>query len=312
MKKNILVIDASGKELGLTYPKRSRGLIKKGRAMPVNEHTICLSVSCPPGKQEDNEMTHTLFFKPREWRFNPECSNNVGERTFITGFDGELSESFTIGSWSMQKREWTEIMSPMMKLEKNTRYSFTFWLNGGENDRGGDEVCQMHILYDNNKEQALIYKLNRNYIRPLKKINGWNLYEIVFMTEGNEFTQIKFVANGAYTTIMPAKSKEAYEHLEDVLDKFEDLRPQRHNIVWGDGWPVKVWYSTRELEWQHNLTKSAFAPGSEAEQCESLSDLDIIKNALDEIRDELEGHFSELRDELDEVKDELEEFKERS
>lgn len=255
-------------------------------------------------------MIHPLFFHAREWTLNPERSHNVGERTFITGFEGELVEAFTIGSWTTQNREWTEIISPVWTLERNTRYSFTFWLNGGENDRGGDEVCQMHILFDNNNEQVLIYKLNRNYIRPVKKINGWNLYEIVFTTEGDACTQIKFVASGAYATIMPAHSKEAYGHLEDVLDEFEDLRPQRHNIVWGDGWPVNVWYSTRELKRQRNLAHSASAQTYEAATGKPAKDSDERENALDEIRVVLEGWFSVMQDELEEVKNELEAFKE--
>jgi hypothetical protein len=80
-------------------------------------------------------MENKLLFKAREWKFNPEYSSNKGERSFITGVDGELVEAFTIASWDAN-RNWTEIISPMLMLEKNTKYTFTFWLNGGENDRG--------------------------------------------------------------------------------------------------------------------------------------------------------------------------------
>lgn len=55
MKKNVTVIDEEGKVIGVTYPKRAKGLIKKGRARLVSENTICLA--CPPDENlEDIEM----------------------------------------------------------------------------------------------------------------------------------------------------------------------------------------------------------------------------------------------------------------
>ena len=55
MEKNVTVIDEEGKVIGVTYPKRAKGLIKKGRARLVSENTICLA--CPPDENlEDIEM----------------------------------------------------------------------------------------------------------------------------------------------------------------------------------------------------------------------------------------------------------------
>lgn len=88
-------------------------------------------------------MTNRLYFNAREWSFNKACERNVGERCFITGIEGKLVEVFTIGNWDY--RNYTEIVTKPMTLEKNTDYSFCFWLNGGENDRS-DEVCQPKIL----------------------------------------------------------------------------------------------------------------------------------------------------------------------
>lgn len=255
IEKNVIVIDEFEKQIGTTYPKRAMGLVKKGRAVFVNDNKIRLSTPCPTDKLEDDIMENRLYFNAREWKFNPEFSSNKGERSFITGVDGELAEAFTIGSWGTN-RDWTEIISKPLILEKNTKYTFTFWLNGGENDRGGDEVCQLHILFNNDKDNALVFKLNRNFIKPYKRHKGWNLYEIPFVTGDNEYTQLKFVAYNAYTTILNAKEKEAYADLEEVLDEFEGLRPQRHNIVWADGWPTNNWYSTKTLKERHYATES--------------------------------------------------------
>lgn len=246
MEKNILVIDSSERHIGTTYPKRARGLVKNGRAEFVDDCTIRLLNPCPTHIMEDNDMDHRLFFNAREWKLNPECIKNQGTRSFISGVDGNLAEAYTIGNWDMNGSQ-TEIISPSYLLDKNSEYTFTFWLNGGENDRNGDEVCQLQIIYNNDKNNALVYNLNRNYIKPLKRIRGWNLYEIPFVTSENEYTQLKFVAKAAFTTIMNSLGKEAYEDMEDELDEFEGLRPQRHNIVWEDGWPTNVWYSTKNL-----------------------------------------------------------------
>ncbi len=55
MPKNIAVVDENGNEYEATYPKRAKGLVKKGRARFINESTICLA--CPPDNiSEDSTM----------------------------------------------------------------------------------------------------------------------------------------------------------------------------------------------------------------------------------------------------------------
>ncbi len=55
IEKNVIVVDASGNEYEATYPKRAKGLVKKGRARFVDEHTICLA--CPPAYNEEDNMS---------------------------------------------------------------------------------------------------------------------------------------------------------------------------------------------------------------------------------------------------------------
>ena len=55
IEKNISVIDEKGNEYEATYPKRAKGLVKKGRARFVDENTICLA--CPPDIMEDTKMS---------------------------------------------------------------------------------------------------------------------------------------------------------------------------------------------------------------------------------------------------------------
>ena len=46
-RKTIRVLDSEGNQIGLTYPKRAAGLVKKGRAYYVNDFIIHLSMSDP-------------------------------------------------------------------------------------------------------------------------------------------------------------------------------------------------------------------------------------------------------------------------
>jgi len=55
MPKNISVIDMQGNVYEATWPKRAKGLVKKGRARFVDENTICLA--CPPDHMEEQNMS---------------------------------------------------------------------------------------------------------------------------------------------------------------------------------------------------------------------------------------------------------------
>lgn len=258
-KRTVTVLSQDGEPAGLTYPRRAAGLVKKGRARFVNDNTIRLNSVSDALNTEDIKMDNNintlnktkapeqpinrLFFNAREWSFNKDCQKNVGSRSFMQGPDGIISEAFTIGDWGYN---WTEIVTKSLILPKHTLHTFTFWLNGGENDNN-NEVCRLEVIFNNDYENRYTYNLNRNYIKPLKKCRGWELYEIPFITGDNEYTQLRFVAQRAYMTVMNAKSASEYTDLPEILDEFEGERPQRHNIVFDDGFPTNTWYSTKAL-----------------------------------------------------------------
>lgn len=56
MTKNVTVLDIHGNACGTTYPKRARGLVKKGRAHYVGQNMICLA--CPTSESEDQHMDY--------------------------------------------------------------------------------------------------------------------------------------------------------------------------------------------------------------------------------------------------------------
>lgn len=284
-KRCIRVLDENSVQIGSTYPRRAAGLIKKGRAQFVNDFDIRLLASDVSEITEEIKMDNNtnitvqeitknrLYFNPRDWAL---VSDALGYRSFMEGPDGELSESFMIGDWGWN---WTEVASQTLTLEKHAKYEFVFWLNGGENDQN-NETCQFAVLFDDDYDGRLIYNLNRNYIKPQKKVNGWELYCIPFSTGDNQNTQLRFMAMRAPMTVMSAGDPEGYADLADSPDEFEDKRPQRHNIVFNDGWPRDAWYGT------DNLRKGSNRIDISPKQPFSIHNLSLedIKNLTDEER----------------------------
>ncbi|MDO4155918.1 MAG: hypothetical protein Q4D37_03945 [Oscillospiraceae bacterium] len=66
MPKNVMVQDAAGHTIGSTYLRRAKGLLKSGRAVLVDDHTIQLRASAqnaaaPENKKEQNMEQEILF-----------------------------------------------------------------------------------------------------------------------------------------------------------------------------------------------------------------------------------------------------------
>lgn len=298
--------------------------MKKGRAEYVNDLTIRLSALCPPEQiMEDNNMMNKLYFNAREWRLDMSCRDAKGERSFITDMEGNLSECYMIGDWENGHHS-SLYTKQLLTLEKNQDYTFIFWLNGGENDRN-NEICQFQVIFTDwsaepnsyadpgsqriSKDEwdnRLTFKLNRSFIKPIKRYKGWELYEIPFRTENKEYTQLRFVAEAAYMTILPAKDKEYYAEWEDVLDPLEEYRPQRHNIFFEDGWPMNNWYGTKRLMQQHGHDKgeAGAAVASSVNVVQQLQSEIVIQSP-----DDLDALKQSLEDKLERVNERLEELK---
>lgn len=58
MTKNITVVDEDNNILESTYPKRAKGLVKKGRAEWVSDNLIRLCARC---EKEDNTMANNIY-----------------------------------------------------------------------------------------------------------------------------------------------------------------------------------------------------------------------------------------------------------
>lgn len=162
---------------------------------------------------------NNIYFNAREWSVCSDSANSKGERTFVTDFENGLSEAFCIGD---KTQNVTEIGTKQLILDKNTKYTFYFWVKIDRNLRN-EAVCQLQIVYNGDFENKRVYVLSNGNIRPAKTVDGWQLFEIPFVTEDNEYTQLRFSAKQSVCSIIPGKEATCYASLKD--DDFTDDKP---------------------------------------------------------------------------------------
>ncbi len=239
MAKNVIVTDEFDNRIGLTYPKRARGLIKHGRAEYVSDDRIRLlkGAHAPSANNdtEDFKMSNIINFNAREFKFDENCPSmddnpvNAGSRMFISDFSGENAEVFEIGDWHWT---WSQIICDK-QLESNTDYVFRFAVQGGVNDTG-DGQSRFIVIRDKDYDNRLEYPLERSRFKPTlskKTVDGLlRVYEIPFNSgSGN----VRFIFNALHfvEAIMPAKELEAYAELEDwtYAQVWQEIQKRRGN-----------------------------------------------------------------------------------
>ena len=271
------------------------------------------------------------------------------ERSFINDFNGGLVESLMFGDWNTS---YVRAVSKELSLLPDTEYCFVFWLNGGENDKN-TEVCRLQISFGGNWDDCYTYKLNRNYIKPVLHKDGWELYSIPFRTpvaytstgfgtssgtvagsavpqSGNNgtaptvATYLAFVAGAAPMAIKPAKELEAYADWEDAPDEFASERPQRHNLVFADGWPsISQYggdkYSTEALRAKKARRMAEASTPNASNIHNGRIDLNTVdwskpaevQKALDTLSEGIREQATGLEEHLDEVSDFIEDLQTR-
>lgn len=224
MEKNIIVIDTNGNQIGKTYPKRARGLIKNGRAEFVSDCEIRLLQTLFPAVisniTEERAMSRIIEFNARNFRIDPDTDySNVGQRVMLSTEAG-VTEAFEIGDWGWR---WTQIIQDL-EVEPDTDYVFRFAIDGGHND-SKDEICQVMIFPEGGWEDRYVFPLERSRYQPVlsKRLNEaqrdcdtfLRVYEIPFSTGLHTRFRIMIAVQHAVTRIYPALELSAYANMED-------------------------------------------------------------------------------------------------
>lgn len=219
--------------MGLTFPKRARGLVKNGRAEYVGDCEIRLlfqsfgygtDFTHDPSvnkNTEDKIMSKVINFNAREFKFDKTCENNVGSRMFVTDCTGRSAEIYEIGDWNWS---WTQICCEKL-LEKETDYVFRFSMTGGINDTC-DATSQFVIVPIENEEftsedweNRYAYNLAQSQYKPAMSKRWGNgmlrVYEIPFNTGSCGKFRFVFIAMHAVAGFYPANELADYAELED-------------------------------------------------------------------------------------------------
>lgn len=224
MGKNIIVADKDGNEIGHTYPKRARGLVKNGRAEYVSDCEIRLLNSVDysaPMNTEEDKMSNIINFNPREFKFDETCKDNTGMRAFITTDQGN-AEVYEIGDWCWS---WTQICCEK-KLEKNTDYVFRFAMTGGYNDEQSEvSLAEIYALdgYEDSTaawENRMTFALAKSRFRPViskrDRTGLLRVFEIPFNTGNSENWRFVLVAQRNVSAFFAPLELSAYDGLEDL------------------------------------------------------------------------------------------------
>lgn len=225
MEKNTHIIDELGNEIGLTYPKRAKGLVKNGRAEYVDDCTIRLLHAQSPmvknNQTEDPNMRHTITFNARNYKLDKTTEGFSGSRMFVTDIFGESTEAFEIGNGTAAG---TRIYSEVT-LEADTEYGFRFSMTRGKNDT--ESGTSLFILVplegdemtEDDWDNRYVYNLAHSQYKPLlcKRYNNsmLKIYEIPFTPEKAGKVRVFFVESGSVSRIYPAREAEAYASFTD-------------------------------------------------------------------------------------------------
>ena len=270
MEKNVTIIDESGNVIGETYPKRAKGLVKKGRAEYVNDFTIKMPDTHVPTVAYDNDNTEVRYmskvigFEARGFQIDPTCKgNNIANRMFVTDALGNNVEVYEIGDYGSN---WTQI-SYEMSVEKNEDFEFLFAMTGDIDANNNQSAkCNFIIMpiheadpdkdWDNRYQYSL---LHRDYKPTMEKVwNGSSIrfYRIPFNTGDADKIRFVFVAFQRPYKVFPVKNFEEYKALEDFNSgcgwqnfKNDFKRDFKRDFKYGPGnfggdkWQNQGWYT---------------------------------------------------------------------
>ncbi len=150
MEKNVKIIDRQGNVIGYTYPKRAKGLVRNGRAEPVDENCIMMPDTQVPTVVENTyntegiDMSKVIGFEARGFKIDPTCwsKDGVANRTFVTDALGNNVEAYEISEF---QGHWTQI-SYEMPVGKNEDYDFVFAMTGDIDNVPGDVKCNFIVM----------------------------------------------------------------------------------------------------------------------------------------------------------------------
>ena len=198
MEKNVIVVDEQGNEYEATYPKRAKGLVKKGRARFVEENKICLA--CPPNEYlEDKEMSENTNVNTQE--------NSVEQKNEI-GLDYIFAEIKAI-------REQTEYLNEALRMLEGVK-------SGGPGDVGAEGKANGIASVVKCRETT-----NQQILRFYEKVYD-DLHQREKIQVGEKVALVKSAFDNvlAYISEMNLSPEDRFASVGDVTEHISQLLSQ--------------------------------------------------------------------------------------
>lgn len=200
--KNIIVMDASGNTIGLTYPRRARGLIKAGRAVPAGESGIRLTGTGSSAYKEDTNMPINICFKPEDFTADKAFPGTVLTRRFLSAAPGGMPTETLILRGSGEQPGG--ITCQPIPLSSGQAHALTLWILPGE----GAQIC-WKIRYADADAPVCI---------PLEG-DGWTFCTVPFGGEpGQEAASLTLEVTGGCVTLLPGQDPAERPVITDVQE----------------------------------------------------------------------------------------------
>ena len=199
MEKNVIVVDEQGNEYEATYPKRAKGLVKKGRARFVEENKICLA--CPPNEYlEDKEMSENTNVNAQE-------ATVVEEKNEIS-LDYIFAEIKAI-------REQTEHLNEALKMLENVKSDGPGDVGAAAKANGIAEVIRCRET------------TNQQILRFYEKVYG-DLHQREKIQVGEKVALVKSAFDNvlAYISEMNLDPEDRFASVGDVTEHISQLLSQ--------------------------------------------------------------------------------------
>ena len=167
----MIVVDENDNKIGMTYKKRAKGLIKKGRARFIDENKICLFAPrvspCPPSidltNLEDNKMDEKIII-------NQSSESKMAEEIY-SNEEGKLTEREIFEELKLMREAITDSSSLASVLETVTAVSrYDSDMEYDVNDAINESLATIRDI--NNRREDTIIKLLDLYQDIFNRVNG--------------------------------------------------------------------------------------------------------------------------------------------
>lgn len=208
MPKNVMVQDAAGQVIGSTYLRRAKGLLKSGRAVLVDDHTIQLRASAqnaaaPDDKEEQNMEQEILFCAKAFYQ-------KTGTHCSLLTMSDASGDPMEV--WELNGTAESAVITAQLQQLPLTDYVLRFAVVGSAEE----EILRCTIT--TTAADARTYALEQGHYQPQysrKTADGalLRVYALPVQTDADGAVTVEIAAEHVIVQILPVQPESVYAAL---------------------------------------------------------------------------------------------------